>query len=111
MESQFTEWAGSACVADPSPNGEVCRRGPAALSSRQCISPTFHTGGGFLSQLRIATRVTVQSSSCSSRSFHQGGSHPKETSWSIVISSLPWRMVDRSLYIWLRREAREAPGA
>jgi len=36
--------------------------------------------GGFFNQLRKAIRVRPQSSSCNSRSFHQGGSHPKARS-------------------------------
>jgi hypothetical protein len=36
-----------------------------------------HPAGGVLSQFRAAIRIKLQSSECSSRSFHQGGSQSK----------------------------------
>jgi hypothetical protein len=86
--SLFSSWrvARSAVSCRRSQTGRS-RKGSCCPACRLCS--TAHTGGGFRNQFRTAIRVTVQSSSCSSRSFHQGGSHPKETSWSMVSSSLP----------------------
>lgn len=52
-------------------------------SSASCLArslPIDQTTGGFRSQLRITLRVSPQSSSCNSLSFHQGGSQPNEMS-------------------------------
>ena len=56
----------------------VSRRG---LGSRGPPSTAPHQiDGGFRSQFRITVRVSAQSSSWSSLSFHQGGSQPNEMS-------------------------------
>jgi hypothetical protein len=48
-----------------------------------------YTEFGFLRQLRMAMRVSPQSSRRSSSSLCSGGAQPKCASWSISISPLP----------------------
>src|SRR3990172_3559718 len=64
-------------------SGRRSRSAPACCSAC-CLAQSFHStdqiGRGFRSQFRITVRVSPQSSSCNSLSFHQGGSQPNEMS-------------------------------